>query len=252
MDRPTVYAVMPHYGTPHAEAARAFYAGTGSAFRVIHDDMGLSALPSCFNQLWCRALNRWDRGEVSHFAMLHADVIPEAGWLDKLHAEMVTHGADVVSAVVAIKDDRGLTSTAIDDPADPWQAERRLTLKEVLQLPPTFGAADCGYPERALLINTGCWLAKLGPWANGCHFEFRDRIVRNRDGERIAQFLPEDWLFARMAHRAGAKVLATRALKVQHAGTIRFDNQKVWSTAWEIDRAYTDGPLPAFAKEAAA
>jgi len=46
-------------------------------------------------------------------------------------------------------------------------------------LPPTFSAADLGYSDgRALLVNSGCWAMRLGPWAEEMCFTVRDRMVQ--------------------------------------------------------------------------
>ena len=99
-------------------------------------------------------------------------------------------GADVVSTVLPIKDRRGVTSTAIDDPEDEWTPLRRLTMREVHRLPETFSAqADCGYPNNALLVNTGCFVLDLRkpsvervPRLRG----IRDRVRKTPDGTRQA------------------------------------------------------------------
>ena len=77
---------------------------------------GGSLLANSINRLWVQALNeRTDHG-WTHFAMHHADVQAPAGWVDTLADEMARVGADVISAVVPIKDYRGLTSTGWRDP----------------------------------------------------------------------------------------------------------------------------------------
>ena len=73
---------------------------------------------------------------LSHWVLLHSDVVPvEENWILTLKAEMDKVKADVLSAVLPIKDSRGLTSTAPD--THQWQP-RRLTMKEIMDRPATF------------------------------------------------------------------------------------------------------------------
>ncbi len=55
-------------------------------------------------------------------------------------------GADVIATVVPIKDNRGLTSTGLQDP-DTLQI-RRLTMTEVFRLPVTFSRRHCTSAHR--------------------------------------------------------------------------------------------------------
>ena len=67
------------------ETARALYRGTQR-----HDLALLVSVGSWdgFNSLWANALNLAAAGEATHFAMLHADVAPQEGWLDILADEL--------------------------------------------------------------------------------------------------------------------------------------------------------------------
>lgn len=154
----------------------------------------------------------------------------------------------MVSAVVPIKDQRGLTSTAVaHESGDPWKLDYRLTLKEAHALPETFTAADLGCPDRPLLVNSGCWVCRFDPaWthtrdAEGnliFHFEIRNRIrpTRTKDGKPHfkAEVIPEDWLASRFLHKLGLRVAATRAVRLLHAGTYRFSNYEAWG--WDCDK----------------
>ncbi len=171
--------------------------------------------------------------------MIHADMGAQPCWLDTLRDEMEKYGADVISTIVPIKDDRGLTSTAIDNPDDPWIV-RRITMKEALNLPTTFGDKEAGGP---LLLNTGLWLVKLGPWCleeneDGTikhRFHIRDTIRREKNaGRRVARVQPEDWDFSRQMRRAGLKLAATRAVRVEHHGDTFYPNDIAWG--WDTDR----------------
>lgn len=200
-----------------------------------------SLLAHNFNRLWCMALNsRKDQG-TTHFAMLHADVGPEGDWLKKMLMVMDQTESDIVGCVIPLKGPKGLTSIGIDRPTekDPWLAQR-LSLKEIFALEPTF-------TDERLLVNTGLLLIDITkPWVdekdeNGelkAKFEINDRIVF-KDGKYQAQVEPEDWGFCRKARKLGAKITATRTVKIRHIGRAEYLNTLVWGTC-ESDPFWTD------------
>jgi hypothetical protein len=252
--KPTIFLVMPHGHNPEMAAAqRLWQANCGNA-NIIPFAHSTSALPRNFNILWSMALAMRDKGQVTHFAMLHDDVVPHPDdWLAILLAELGANDADLISAAVAIKDYRGLSSTGIEDPGNPWNPAKRLTMKEIHALPETFSAADCGWPDRALLVNTGCWMADLRrpifrPRGNGefpLYFTMNDRIV-HENGLYRAQFEPEDWFFSRLLHKLGGRVLATRKVSPGHVGKMEFPSDCVWGELQE-DNAGTIAELRALA-----
>src|SRR5436190_23681331 len=73
------------------------------------------------NRLWCEALNRRaGKTPITHFLFLDADVAPvDHDWFEVLLREMRRHGAQVLGAVVPIKNGSGLTSTARESD-DAW------------------------------------------------------------------------------------------------------------------------------------
>ncbi len=191
------------------------------------------------NKLWVDGLNGYKTGQYTHFAMLHSDVTPIAGWIDVLMGVMEDRKADLVSTVIPIKDKRGLTSSGWADPSDPWSAFRRLTMREVMQMPETFGPEETQYPDKVFLHNTGCWLADLSrpcfheTDADGvlkACFAFPLRILRHADGSYSHQRESEDWYFSRMLHGLGAKTAVTREVTLTHAGLSEFDNASAWGT----------------------
>lgn len=249
----TVVLGMPmHNQQVHAKAARAFW-GCPSAGknRCLPGAHGSSLLAKGFNTIWHGALEirrREPERGITHFGMLHADIAPEPGWVDVLVDEMERTGADVVSAVVPIKDGKGLTSTAVEDPADEWSVLRRLTMREVHRLPETFSIDDLGYDDgRALLVNTGCWLADLSkPWCRDVVFTIRDCVRFLADGTPEVCVIPEDWGFSKWLHGRGGKVLATRKVKLVHfGGADGYGNTEAWGSSF-VDEAYSDkfGGLP--------
>lgn len=231
----------PHYGGLAAGTARALFGAQSKDpnLRVRVACQGNSLLAHCFNQFWVWALNAKQEGQqIDLFAMLHADVAPEPYWLDVLIAELDAGPYDLVSAVVPIKDSRGLSSTAISrpDPDDGYDVDFRLTMAEALSLPETFTAADCGFPDRFLLVNTGCWVCRFDPsWAEQVWFEIRSRVHKDAKGKWQAEVDPEDWNFSRMVQRLGLRVAATRKVKLVHHGDMAYGNQSQWGE-WTFDK----------------
>lgn len=196
-------------------------------------DVGMIGLN--FNSLWAEALNLrggWDA--PSHWAMHHADVAAPPGWLDVLLDEMARVGADVMSAVVAIKDERGLTTTAVG--RDGGHVLRRLTLREVHRLPATFSADDVRRaPGETLLVNTGLWACRFTePWVEEHCFRVHDGTRRRPDGTWEAVELTEDWAFSDWANRRGLKVWATRKVATVHQGGRGYGTAEPWGS-WETD-----------------
>src|SRR5579884_509122 len=210
--RPYIFLTHPSHGHTSVKAATmsAALACAPDGCRVAHHPIQSSLLTHNFNCAWGQCLNDREKYGFTHFAMLHSDVIPlpyGQPWLDQLVSIQEDHDADLLSVVVPIKNDRGLTSTAIDGD-NPW-CVRRLTLAEVFRRPPT-------WTEEGLLVNTGCWVARLGEWCDQVCFRQQDRIFRTREGRRVAATIPEDWDFSRQARDAGARVYATRQIAVIH------------------------------------
>lgn len=193
--------------------------------------------------LWVDALNSASRGEITHFAMLHSDVVPSLGWLDVLANELDDRDADMISVIQAIKDDRGVTSCGIGDPSNPWQAFRRFTVRELADLPETFAIEDTPHPDKYLLHNTGCLIIDLRKrlWRktddNGCLkaiFNFPLQAKLQADGTFEHQRESEDWYFSRQIASLGAKTYATRKVQTHHVGDTGYPNTTDWGR-WEHD-----------------
>ena len=237
--------------------------------RVEYCPKGTSSLPQTFNLAWVQALA--NRGKYDYFAMLHSDVAPSPLWLDVLYDEITRTKATAVSAVVAIKDVKGVTSTAVglvDDDFD----YRRITLTENRKLPQTYGMADVqaanlwpgfDFAQRCLLINTGCWIADMSwpHWYNvhpDGRYEFcyeqKHRIQVWADGSAHAEFAPEDWLVSRYIHRHGGTCMATKLVRTLHWGDQPYPNDQVWGaeTDIEIDRYQADREAVRLAAQPAA
>lgn len=181
-----------------------------------------SVLTKNFNFLWANALNQ--RKVCTHFLMLHADITPEEGFIDKMMKTMENLEADVLSVVSPIKSSEGLTSTAID--IDGIWNVKRLTMKEIFDRDPTF-------TDEKLLINTGLMLVNMQkPWVEKICFRFEDAIIVE-DEKFKAVGMSEDWLFSRDAKALGAKIFATREISILHHGNAAYPNNSVWGTQIE-------------------
>lgn len=178
-----------------------------------------------FNDLFCHALNTRKEG-TTHFLLMHADIVPEPMWLEKMLAIMKSHDADVLSAIVPIKNQSGFTSTALDQaPHEDAHELRvtRLTMHEVFtKYPPTF-------THEKILLNTGLMLIDLRkPWVEEVYFRVHDAIEKDSEGNFYSVGMSEDWLFSKDARLLGAKLYATREVKVAHIGTTAFNNGRAW------------------------
>jgi hypothetical protein len=205
----------------------------------------MSLLNYNFNKLFTIALNARKEGPITHWAMQHDDVLPEVNWADRCIDEMDRVNADVMSVVLPIKDERGLTSTGA---RNRWDGDMlRLTMAEVHQkLPATFALEDLaagGILKKIdrgdhLLINTGLWVVRFDrPWVERfpgfrCHDEIRrKRVGDDGSGEFEAICLSEDWSFSEWADDHGLRVFATTKIKAAHChGEKQYPNDVVWGT----------------------
>ena len=246
---PKVFVGMPcGDGWTHVSSA-ASAMQRASATPIILGYEGGSCLMHTFNQLWTKGLLARESG-VTHFAMIHADVEASPGWLDVLVEEQRQTGAVAVSAVVAIKDNKGLTSTAVGSPTD-FYDYRRITVSELRKLPATFEMADVARlwgPEltdgKCLLINTGCFLVDIRHpmWDEAAEdgtlafaFEQHSRIQRWPNGVYSPEFAPEDWLISRYIARHGRSCAATTKVVTAHHGVQVYPNNVVWGSDHDVE-----------------
>lgn len=222
---PSVALVTPHYGGVAMGLLNTLqYASLKGLVRTTLA-VSNSVLPHAFNMLLGAALDERDRGKVTHLAMAHSDILAPPGWLDTLWGEMQAHDADLVSAVVPIKEASTRTSTAIGRADDRWAVERCLHLEDRDALPDTFGPEHVCRPGEVLLVNTGLFLADLRrPWWDEFAFTFHCRL-RQTDAGRVAETRPEDWELSHHLHDAGARVRATWKVHLGHEGIYRWSNR---------------------------
>lgn len=230
---------MPHYGQVAAGMLQTVTAAVRDPEMVAVAGFAQSCssvLPHCFNELLCHALAMRDTGQVTHFAMAHADVVAEPGWLDKLAAEMYSHDLTAISAVIPIKGPTGRTSTAIGDLDDPWKVTRCVFLHDRNTLPTTFTLDQVRrLASEVLLINTGLMLLDLGhPCWDDFAFQFHTRINRVQRDDGQVVYLPEqrteDWEMSHHLRRHGARYGATWAVRLRHEGACRYPNYSEHAT----------------------
>lgn len=197
----------------------AFAASSSGADIAFSQD---SMLTRCFNRLWVQALELRKR-DFTHFCMLHADIVPGEGFLDKMHKIMAGTGADVLSVISPLKNADGLTSTALENEEDSWRCSR-FTMRQLQTMPDTFT-----HPR--LLLNTGLMLVDMRKgWVEQMYFRTEDTI---EDGRVLS--LTEDYLFSMDARERGAKLVATRAVGLEHVGTASYTNVGGWGLR-ELDK----------------
>lgn len=240
-----VYVGFPTYkGDIHVDVLFASHQMTAGDHQVSFDRMDSSACCATFNHLLLKALDAHRRGEADYFLLWHSDVVPEQNFLDKMIRIAKEKGAEIVSAIIPIKDVNGLTSTALDEPVGDmplyWRV-RRLTMAEVMERPAT-------WTDEKLLVNTGLLLVDLSkPWVNEIFFHFDDAIITHH-GRRMPVVMPEDWMFSRDARKLGCKSMwVTREVAVNHFGITNFPNTK----AWGVMRTDAFPPTPPDIKAAA-
>lgn len=234
-----IYLAIPNSGTiDHGLIAATHMSSQNHSVQVC--PRSNSCLAHNFNMSWCHALNLRKEKSITHFAMLHSDVVPEPWWLDTLMDELERTGADVVSCVVPIKDDRGLTSSGIGS-LDTWDVYRS-TMTEVHALPETYSLTMMGGDpyKNYLAANVGCWVCRWdGSWEEKFSrrggFRVLTTIVQHADGNYRASFFPDDWDFSRWGHLNGLKVMNTRKVKLSHNGNIAYRNDFAWGQETEIE-----------------
>jgi len=253
-----VRLLLPHYrlGSAHLMPTAAYAATFRDDVDLAMAKFGSSLLAKGFNILWSGALNAAARGECTHACMMHDDVVPEEGWLDKLIAVMEARGDPLVSVVSPIKDPRGLTSSGIAYPGNRWEV-RRFTLHECVNiLPETWGTKETiavglnpgGWP---VVFNTGLWLADLRDprWQetdkNGVakyYFTITDQMYFDKQrGEFCTRGESEDWFFSREVAAGGIPYCCTRAVRLKHLGEYFYANDQVHGQEKD-DRFFDYGP----------
>lgn len=214
----SLFLALPNYGCYEPQSLFTIM-GCSKEHKIKPFAHTSSMLVDSFNTCWCEMLNTPD---MSHFAMLHADIHTDVPWIDILVREMDKQKLDILSVVVPLKDEKGITSTAV---LQKDNTVKRLTLKEVYELPETFTTAQY---EGTLLVNTGMWIAKVGDWMKEFDgFRAHSQIVL-KNGKYETMNSPEDWDFSVWCAEKGLKVGATRIISVGHIGKKSWRNDSVY------------------------
>lgn len=242
-------STLTHNGQLDYLMAKAFYLTPTLERNIFWMPRQTSLLAAGYNHVWCQALNLRAKHDFKWFAMLHSDIVPEDFWIDKLIAQAEKHDADVMSAVVPIKENSGVTSTAISG-ADNFTRCTRLTMKQILYpfFPETFDADLAVYglkniggdfevlvdSKPRLLVNTGCFVARLDrPWCERIHFTINDGIKQGPGGLYQNVVEPEDWFFSRRVAEEGGKVMATRTIRLDHMGGRAYKSNEAWGEMFD-------------------
>lgn len=205
-----VFLCMPSYDQHEVEMMQAAYRRyapedrLGDYFVRAEPRKGCSLLACAFNEGWVSCLNSWKEWKWDYWLLLHGDVEPSDGFVHHMIEELEAHDLDALHACVAIKDARGITSTALGPMKHKWSCSRKITTTELQQLPQTFTVDDClqflDWPEGSafdqlirkrcdtdphglcMLPNTGCLLVKVKDWCwEFPGFRIEDRLVEYRE-----------------------------------------------------------------------
>lgn len=245
-----VILVQPHNGMVHTSAAASFWQasqGEHECLRVLPES---SALTFNFNIAWAACLNQTaqpdEAGRPEYFAMLHADVETVPGWLDRMIAELNAGGYDVLSHVLPFRDKSGYTSTGLLHTGGARRYRRLMTaelagrrLPETFDVRPLCRLFDVADPKDAtLLVNTGLWVARCGPWMRDIRFRVEDSIVRvDGPDDEADEYEPrhwaEDWCFSEDCRALGVRVAATTCLPVRH-GDATLGHGRLTDDEWHL------------------
>jgi hypothetical protein len=247
MNTRNVYLCLPYSYSIEPEALDAFNSAadgwerTGEKLgnlRLKSSRIRSSMLCESFNGGVAAAKN----GKFDDFTMIHSDIVADPGWLVLLMTARESVDADVCNAVARIKDDRGVTSTAIAYSTDIMDRKRRLTVRECAQLPETFTIEDVRRvldPEALLLLpNPGLLSIRMGEWFyKWPGFRTESFVEHVADGDFYrAKEISEDWLFGYYCHEHGIRVAATTAVKTDHIGRKKYSTRQ--PEGMDCDREY--------------
>lgn len=193
-----------------------------------YQEFTTSVLTLGHNLSWSWGINEFLRGNITHLLIMHSDIRPMAPhWMEVLVTELWRSGADVLGCFIPVKNQLGLTSTALD--TDPWRPQR-LSLFQAKQLPVT-------WTHPALLLNTGLLLIDLHFFATRepIRFHIEDEVRRDEKGFLMPFHKPEDWNFSRDAKALGASLYVTRGIGIHHCGITTYPNAPAWGVDYDRD-----------------
>ena len=203
------FLAVPNYGSIHP--ATMFSVMNASQYPTEIHARTSSFLIDSFNDAWCRFLD----SEAKYFAMIHADIGTDPLWIDDLIKEMEEEKLEVLSSVIAIKDNSAQTSTGVLRE----KKIHRLSFSDTKELPQTFTSNTL---NGTLLINTGLWVATRSAWMEEFPgFSVASKIIV-QDGKHSTVPLPEDWSFSLWLHSKQIPYGATTLLPTDHYGLTSF------------------------------
>lgn len=225
-----VLLARPRNGLVHEESAIAAYCNDISGRFFVHAmPESRSLLTFNFNYAWCKFINEdWDL-----FAMQHSDMAPVGDkWLHALRDAMGER-FDVIHAPAMIKDDRGITSTALGKRHHAYGPLRRLHVEELRKMPQPFGFQEAvnllgrsdgqGGEWDCLMPNTGCLMVRRTEKTIKFHgFKQSDKLVFDDAGKATPATESEDWNFGRWCARNGVRVGGTLQVITRHFGMREF------------------------------
>ncbi len=277
--RKRVFLAIPHTGHVELSTAMATFchSTTDPRFGIHVTDQSSSLLAYGFNMKFADCIS--SPQPFDYFCLLHSDIYPhmektDGNWVATLIDELEAGGYDAIHAVTAIKDPRGLTSTAIGRIDDEWAKVRRITIDEEIELPetwdvellrkhlPRFEEGPLKGHRLCLLPNTGVLMLKIGPWVDHFNgFTIKDRLIKYFPATKMvipndvacnasrseycyrAQVVPEDWGFGRWCAQNGLRVGCTRKVRTDHYGRTAFPNHQKWGMQ-KIDEYFLNGDIP--------
>jgi len=249
-----VLIAVPYYTSIEPPLMQTLEIATSPAVQTTRMLSAQAYIAYNFNRCWCMALNNqlvcpncnWHGSTidrtcykcgnpadqyVTHFVMIHADVeVIDNFWADTMISELEKTGADVLSIVLPIKSQHGLTSTARRHSKS--REVRRFTMREIWNMKEQTFDGHSLNESYDLLVSSGLWVASFqDSWVQRVHFEVRDDIIKKADGSFEAVNLGEDWGFSRTLHALGRKIVASKCVKAHHWGKHGWPNYEIWGKA---------------------
>lgn len=234
-------------GWMHRGAAQGAYLWpTAGKYRVMPLEEKGKHLDSTMNKLWAGTLNGRAGVDICYCAMIDQNVEPENFWVDTLTDELERTGADLLSVVVPVTDERGITTTAVACAKDDC-CVKQLTMKEIVELPVTFDITAVGKkPDDILLVDTKLWVCNFKkPWVEKFALEqsFQEKTVifKDNQGRFGTKSTLIGWHLSRYIQAQGGKVMATRVVRAGLWGDWFYENNDGWGL-WDKDlNAITPG-----------
>jgi hypothetical protein len=219
-----VFLGLPHSGTVFTDSISSLVSASLGQHEVQIGAAAASLLCYNYNRLWSDALNFAPRPDF--FAMHHSDIWAPEGWLDVMIETLEQEKVDMVAAVVPIKTFHGHTSAGVVD--RDTNRRRRLTVREVAELPPVFDAKIAGdffgVKNPVLLVSSALWVCRFATLPNPekLHFRMEDSIRLDAEGKYSAHVVTEDWLWSMDFAACGLTIAATTRVPLRHYGHTSF------------------------------